>query len=68
MDGIWDRPALDRALKDPWIARRISDNIDVYKQTGGGPYPKLVFPDKAINLDVKDDALVYRTLQKELGL
>lgn len=60
--------ALERAMRGPWIARRIRDNIDLNVQAGPGGFPKLIFPDKSVSLDPNDEQGVFRVLEKELGL
>lgn len=60
--------ALKKALVDPWIAKEIKADIDLYQLAGGGVIPKLIGKNTLIAGRPGDIHDLYDLLEEELGL
>lgn len=60
--------ALERALADPRVDRRIAGNVAMYKAAGAGRLPKLLLPTHKAEGPAEDAEALFSLLETHLGL
>ncbi|MGE3315406.1 MAG: DsbA family protein [Planctomycetaceae bacterium] len=59
--------ALQDELAQPWAAKYIAKNVELYRRAGAGSVPKLLFPKSTLVGEVGSTATLCDIIQRELG-